>query len=203
MVRKTKEETEQTRINLLNAALDVFSTKGFVRSTLAEIAKTAGVTRGAIYWHFKDKAALFNALSDYIDDCAGVERDDFLNQPFTSLDDIADKMCEWLQKLEDDEQFRTFYEFVNFKLEYHEELDEVLAKERALKRRVLDRFMTDYGRFKEEGKIRSEVDPRSAALSTMAFVHGLVDLWLFDHGILSISKDARPMIDNFLASYVP
>lgn len=203
MVRRTKEETEQTRINLLNAALDIFSTKGFVRSTLAEIAKAAGVTRGAIYWHFKDKAHLLLELSSYIDESAGVVREDFMNQPFTSLNDITDKICGWLQNLEDNAQFRTYYEFINFKIEYHEELDGILAKERANKRRVLDRFMTDYTHLKEQGLIRQQVEPRQAALSTMAFIHGLVDLWLFDHDILSIPKDARPMIENFLASYAP
>ena len=57
MVRKTKEEAEQTRKELIQAARRVFHQCGVSRSTLEKIAKAAGVTRGAVYWHFKDKAA--------------------------------------------------------------------------------------------------------------------------------------------------
>ncbi len=62
MVRKTKEDTEQTYAALLDAAEQVFFNKGVAQTTLAEIASAAGMTRGAIYWHFKDKAALLQAL---------------------------------------------------------------------------------------------------------------------------------------------
>ncbi len=54
-MRKTKEEAQQTRSNLLNAALNVFYERGVSKVSLDEIAKTAGVTRGALYWHFKNK----------------------------------------------------------------------------------------------------------------------------------------------------
>ena len=58
----TKEQAEQTRKILLKSALKVFSEKGFSASRLEDIAKEAGVTRGAIYWHFKNKLDIFQAL---------------------------------------------------------------------------------------------------------------------------------------------
>ena len=61
-MRKTKEEAQQTRSNLLNAALNVFYERGVSKASLDEIAKAAGVTRGALYWHFKNKEDLFEAL---------------------------------------------------------------------------------------------------------------------------------------------
>ena len=61
-MRKTKEEAQQTRSNLLNAALNVFYERGVAQASLDEIAKAAGVTRGALYWHFKNKEDLFEAL---------------------------------------------------------------------------------------------------------------------------------------------
>ncbi len=64
MVRKTKEEAEQTRKELIHAARRVFHQCGVSRSTLEKIAKAAGVTRGAVYWHFKDKAELFFAMRE-------------------------------------------------------------------------------------------------------------------------------------------
>lgn len=62
MARKSKEEAEQTRLLLLDTAMKVFSQKGLNKATLAGIASEAGLTRGAIYWHFKDKADLLDAL---------------------------------------------------------------------------------------------------------------------------------------------
>ncbi|MGR5065525.1 TetR family transcriptional regulator [Photobacterium sp. DNB22_13_2] len=62
MARKSKEEAEQTRLLLLDTAMKVFSQKGLNKATLAGIAAEAGLTRGAIYWHFKDKADLLDAL---------------------------------------------------------------------------------------------------------------------------------------------
>lgn len=62
MARKSKEEAEQTRQLILDTAMKVFSEKGLAKTTLAGIATEAGLTRGAIYWHFKDKADLLDAL---------------------------------------------------------------------------------------------------------------------------------------------
>lgn len=62
MARKTKEDAEHTYAALLEAAEQVFFDKGVAHTTLADIASAAGMTRGAIYWHFKDKAALLQAL---------------------------------------------------------------------------------------------------------------------------------------------
>src|ERR1051326_3479622 len=62
MVRKTKEEAAATRKALLDAALIVFSQKGYTAARLEDVAEHAGVSRGAIYWHFHSKAELYNTL---------------------------------------------------------------------------------------------------------------------------------------------
>ena len=66
MARRTKEDADATRQALLDAAEAVFYAKGVGRASLAEIAQAAGATRGAIYWHFKDKVDLFNAMMDRV-----------------------------------------------------------------------------------------------------------------------------------------
>jgi TetR/AcrR family acrAB operon transcriptional repressor len=62
MARKTKEDAELTYAALLDAAEQVFFDKGVAQTTLNDIAAAAGMTRGAIYWHFKDKADVLQAL---------------------------------------------------------------------------------------------------------------------------------------------
>src|SRR5574337_1789480 len=66
MARRTKEDALATRSALLDAAERVFLQQGVSRTSLADIAHAAGVTRGALYWHFKDKASLFNAMLDRV-----------------------------------------------------------------------------------------------------------------------------------------
>lgn len=60
-----KEEVTDTRQRILEAAARVFARKGYQGSTLDEVASDAGLTKGAIYWHFKNKHDLFFALVDY------------------------------------------------------------------------------------------------------------------------------------------
>src|SRR5687768_7926109 len=57
-VRRTKEDAAATRAAVLDASLRVFSRKGYAATRLEEVAAEAGVTRGAVYWHFADKAEL-------------------------------------------------------------------------------------------------------------------------------------------------
>lgn len=64
-MRKTKEEMLITRERILKAGFDCFYHNGYDQTSLAAIAQAAGVTRGAIYWHFEDKKALYRAVVDY------------------------------------------------------------------------------------------------------------------------------------------
>ncbi len=61
-MRRTKSEAEQTKNDLVMAALEIFSEQGYAATKLSDIAKRAGTTRGAIYWHFENKDALFSYL---------------------------------------------------------------------------------------------------------------------------------------------
>lgn len=62
MARRTKEEALKTRQLLLEAAIEQFALRGVSNTTLTDIADAAGVTRGAVYWHFTSKSELFNAM---------------------------------------------------------------------------------------------------------------------------------------------
>ena len=66
-MRKTKEEAQETRKAILQSALDTFYEKGYSKTTFDEIAKRIGFTKGAVYWHFRNKPDLVTAIiNDYI-----------------------------------------------------------------------------------------------------------------------------------------
>ena len=62
MARKTKEEAQRTRQLLIESAIQQFALRGVTNTTLTDIADAAGVTRGAVYWHFASKTELFNEM---------------------------------------------------------------------------------------------------------------------------------------------
>lgn len=62
MVRKTKADALVTRQQLIEAAIEQFALRGVSNTTLTDIADAAGVTRGAVYWHFDSKVELFNEM---------------------------------------------------------------------------------------------------------------------------------------------
>jgi AcrR family transcriptional regulator len=105
-MRRTKAEAAETRCSIIDAAEKLFFEKGVANSTLDEIATAAGVTRGAIYWHFESKSDLFLELYNAaqlprvnmtdVDDLDGSERD-----PLLLIETMA---CDWLQMLARDRQ---------------------------------------------------------------------------------------------------
>jgi len=67
-VKRTQaERTEATRTALISAARPLFAQRGFAGVGTEEIARAAGVTRGALYHHFEGKRELFEAAYEQIE----------------------------------------------------------------------------------------------------------------------------------------
>jgi len=60
--RSKAEQSELTQGALLQAAREIFTAKGYAATATEEIVQRAGVTRGALYHHFRDKEELFQAV---------------------------------------------------------------------------------------------------------------------------------------------
>src|SRR5216683_4183005 len=60
------QHSAATRGGIVSAALRLFAERGFASASIAEIAEAAGITKGAIYWHFDSKDALFKGILDQI-----------------------------------------------------------------------------------------------------------------------------------------
>ena len=105
MARRTKEAAAETRASLLDAAEHLFIKQGVSGTSLAQIAAAAGATRGAIYWHFKDKADLFNAMMDRVTLPFEAAVDELLNQD-DPLQALRDHALETMDQLVNDEQLQ-------------------------------------------------------------------------------------------------
>ncbi|MGE4560908.1 MAG: TetR family transcriptional regulator, partial [Desulfobulbus sp.] len=83
MARKTKQKVEETRNAILNVAIQILLARGIAGTHIEDIARGAGLTRGAIYWHFSNKIDLLNTLWEDL-----VENDDFLFQVRGGIDEF-------------------------------------------------------------------------------------------------------------------
>src|SRR5882672_2124391 len=59
---RKKAQGIRTKTECIRAAVEVFARKGFHRAKLDDIAEAAGVTRGALYWHYRTKEAFLFAV---------------------------------------------------------------------------------------------------------------------------------------------
>ncbi|MBN2125782.1 MAG: TetR/AcrR family transcriptional regulator [Deltaproteobacteria bacterium] len=84
--RKGKAES---RAKLLNAAKSLFGSRGYHGTTVEEITRAAGVTRGALYWHFDSKADLLGAV---IEDLRSVYLERFIQETTAAADSPMEKL---------------------------------------------------------------------------------------------------------------
>src|SRR5262245_13561194 len=57
-----QSRAENTRLHLVRSAAELFDRNGFAGTTLADVSRAAGVTKGAFYFHFSSKDELGGAI---------------------------------------------------------------------------------------------------------------------------------------------
>jgi TetR/AcrR family acrAB operon transcriptional repressor len=180
MARKTKEEAERTRKQIIDAARTVFHQHGVGRSTLEKIAQAAGVTRGAVYWHFKDKAELFFAMREdvFVPLHERIDAILFSDQYVNPLDAIEASQIEFFRVLEDCAVLREVFEIMLLRCEYVAEFADVLAEANRPALEYLERIQRVYRLAADKGALRAGLDPVATARDTWAFTSGLLHLLL-------------------------
>lgn len=195
-MRRTKEEAEQTRRRIMAAALRTFNRRGIARTTLGEIAKAAGVTRGAIYWHFPGKQGLFAAIRDDVS-LPLIDQSDFTllyERGGEPLQRIERFLVDLIRAVEENRAIRLAFSVMSFKCEYVGELAPQLDEYVRKLERLCNALTRAYAQAYARGDLRIGLTPRVAALETMAFVAGLMRLWLLDKTRTGVRKEARLLI---------
>jgi TetR/AcrR family acrAB operon transcriptional repressor len=196
-MRRTKEEAEQTRRRIMQAALRTFHRRGIARTTLEQVARAARVTRGAIYWHFAGKEALLRAIRDDVS-LPLVDQGDF-----TLLDAAAAEPLERIDRflrdllnaVVEDEHTRLVFAVMSFRCEYVGELAAELEEYVRKNQRLCNALTRVYRQAQREGAGLNGLSPRLAALDTLVFLAGLLRLWLLDErGELGMRKAGEMLI---------
>ena len=184
MARRTKAEALQTRHKLLDAAETVFLRQGVSRTSLAEIAAEAGATRGAIYWHFKDKTDLFQAMMERVI-WPLEEALRLASEAQANGDNSLQRMCNLMQT-------------ALHKVEYTPEL-QALAQRRLTVFQgmvaVTEQALTQVALLRQQAL---PMPAHAAALGLHMLVDGLINLWLLDPQGFDLETTGAQAIENYL-----
>ncbi len=199
MARRTKEEAAATRDSILDAAEKLFVEQGVSRTTLQHIATAAGVTRGAIYWHFDDKGALFNAMMERailpleaeMQVLDQVESDD-------PLVDLRNHMLAVLDRTVNDPGARRVFEIATLKVEFVGEMDAVRQRRKDNMANWMARAERRIGLAIDRGLISRDVNPTQVALGLWTMIDGLIRNWMFDPQEFDLLALGKCVIDPYL-----
>ncbi|GAA0567647.1 TetR family transcriptional regulator [Caenispirillum bisanense] len=202
MARKTKAEAELTRDAILDAAEAIFFEKGVARTTLDEISRAAGVTRGALYWHFRNKADVLTALIHRVESpidhlLADIAEADAGERDL--LDRTRQVFRRVFEELAEDTQRQRVFTILIQGTELVGEMQPVQDHFDAKGQRLVAEIRRVLERCRASGELPPEVDPALASSAVHAFVIGIHMLALRCGGPLDLRCDAPAMIDMFFA----
>jgi TetR/AcrR family acrAB operon transcriptional repressor len=199
MARRTKEEAAATRDSILDAAEKLFVEQGVSRTTLQHIATAAGVTRGAIYWHFDDKGALFNAMMERATLPLEAEMQ-VLDQAESDdpLVDLRNYMLAVLRRTVEDPVARRVFEIATLKVEFVGEMDAVRQRRQQNMASWMSRAERRIRLAVDKGVIGRDVNPDRVALALWIIIDGLIHSWMFDPQHFDLLALGKCVIDPYL-----
>ncbi len=149
---------------------------------MEHIAAQANVTRGAVYWHFKNKTEIFHALRDQVflplidrmDDTLAVESN------VDPLTQIENSLCDTIHELNENMEMRQTYEIMMIKCEYVDEFATVLQQILNNCSNITEKMQLAYERAQSLNMLVNTHTPRALALDTHLFFGGLLHMWVKD-----------------------
>ena len=178
-MRRTKSEALETREALLDAAETIFFEKGVSGTSLTDIATAASLTRGAIYWHFADKAALFEAMQ---------ERGRLPQEYVTKLLEASDRpdplelvrqvATDALRYLAANERSQRICAIMLLRCEFVGEMSEILVRMRDADEHMCEAVRAAFRDAEVRGLLSDDWTAETATLAHIATMTGLIMQWL-------------------------
>ncbi|MEH6567082.1 MAG: TetR family transcriptional regulator [Halopseudomonas sp.] len=187
-MRRTKEDAEKTRLKIIEAALTLFSRNGYSNTTLAMIGTEAGYSRGPIYWHFKNKDDLFQAVLAYsqepLEQLVAQAREADL-PPVATIERFV---ARWLELLVEDAWFRRSFEILLNKTELTDAVAATLKRERKLTRSMIGTLQELIVAAQANDSVPKTQAPEQLALLIYTQLMGVTQSWLFAPRLFNLGK---------------
>lgn len=192
-MRRTKEESEQTRQKIIEAALSLFSSQGYANTTFSKIAAEAGCSRGPIYWHFSNKNELFEEILSY----SQQPLEDLVKE--TLLLDSSSKaikhfLSQWIDLLLDDRRFRESFEILLNKTELTDAMSRTIKREKKLTDDIIAMFAT----LLSLDKKKSTASIQQRSLLAYTYIMGISQSWLFRPSLFNLREEKAFFIQRLL-----
>ncbi|MBT00453.1 MAG: TetR family transcriptional regulator [Oceanospirillaceae bacterium] len=196
-MRRTKEEAEQTRLQIMSVALELFARQGIAATSLTGIARAAGVTRGAIYWHFKNKWDLFDAIwQHYSGPINALGEASQAEDEADPLGKLAQLFHLVLFKMENDEGFRRMIvmcsrESAVWGQDIPDRIKQFQEELHQKRRRTLENAM-------RKGQLPADLDPDAGSLMIKVMLEGVLMSWLQRPDCFSIADRADQIVESIM-----
>lgn len=178
-MRRTKEDAELTKQAILNAAVDIFSERGVAKASLEEIARKADVTRGAVYWHFKNKMEIFDALHESLHTpfieriMEGLEAEH--PNPVGQLQELCTNI---LLELDEDDFRRKTLKLFFIKCDYSGDLEDRQKRNTEAKYEKFAAFTAYFQKAIDAGQLPADADTEDFTMAMNCFMRGVVTEYL-------------------------
>ena len=159
-MRRTKQDAEQTRKAILASAMDIFYEKGYSKTTFDEIAKRINLTKGAVYWYFRNKPDIVAALINEFAVKYFTEINAFINSRKTiSFDNITDTQLFIFQMMHENLTLHKFMFFITCQMEWSEAIiNKVLPAIEETKKISRNLMFENLRKLRDNGVLKPDTD---------------------------------------------
>ncbi|MGD9476252.1 TetR family transcriptional regulator [Shinella sp. G-2] len=200
-MRRTKAEAKETRQQILLAAEKVFYEKGVAHASMEDVARAAGVTRGAIYWHFANRAdlvlELYNSLPMPQEELIARELEAENADVFGVLERVG---REWLELLATDEHRQRILSIL-LRCDTSGEFAAISERQNDLDDEHMQALEAAFVKAERQGQLGDTWTPRSAASMLRWVIKGLCSEWLLFGRRFDIAGEGKEALRRLFLSY--
>lgn len=168
-MRQTKEEAERTRERIFQSGLRLFSQRGFAATTMNDIAKEAGITRGAIYWHYQNKNDFFDEIVSRLANFGDQLLEEMARSAALVPEKIRTGITKLFQQFSRDHQWRAMQILLIRHAINHDEMAPIIVREHQKDVKIQEIFKEAT----EKGELSPDLDWFTASFCTFSFITGV------------------------------
>ncbi len=191
-INKRRRENDKYQ-RILEAAIKVFAEQGFFQSTIAQIAKEAGVADGTIYLYFKNKddilVQFFNYKAKQVFDGFREE----VNRAESAVDKLRNLVRRHLAEFQRDRNMAILYQF-----ETHQSSRLAEEQIKEMSNMYLDIVAEIMEQGQQEGLIRKNLYLSLVKRFILGAVDEVINTWIHSGGEYDLVSMADPLVDLFI-----
>ncbi|NCT41455.1 MAG: TetR family transcriptional regulator [Alphaproteobacteria bacterium] len=201
-MRRTKQDAQKTYDAILNASAALFAEKCISNVSLEEIAKAANVTRGAIYWHFKNKGEIFNALHESVfQPLSEIILQDLHSEEEAPLQLLSNLCVKLLLDITQDTSKRQMMTLFLLHWNYTGDIAKYKEPHLAKKEESLQLFAKYFEKAKADGTLPECADPMFLTISVRCYLKGIIIEYLNNPESIDLEKNAEHLIVQFFRQF--